>query len=92
MPNFLGCQISCDIGSPYVCMAANTRESECKDSSWDDPCILTTLVCMLFGTPSLLSFQFFVIVFYTFIIMMPLLNESILIVSLRRCLPFWVLH
>ena len=26
--------------------------------------ILTTLVCMLFGTPSLLSFQFLVIVFY----------------------------
>ena len=26
---------------------------------------VTILVCMLFGTPSLLSFQFFVIVFYT---------------------------
>ena len=30
--------------------------------------ILTTHVCMLFGTPSLLSFQFLVIFFYTCIV------------------------
>ena len=51
--------------------------------------ILTNLVCMLFGTPSLLPFQFFVKMYlYGFRISVTLLTY---LPSIRHFLPLWLM-